>query len=1399
MGTGLSGISRCTGVARSMGAALVRAPLAAVVLTGLLAGAPGASADAQLPAYTFGEPGSGAGQLSSPAGVAVNPETHDVYVADPGNHRIDEYEQDGVFIRAFGYGVSDGLGMLESCTALLGCQEGLAGSQPGQLENPTFIAIDTSTGPSAGDLYVADTANELITEYNAQGELQESWGDGTPAPDGQLAGKQTTPGSLGEIAGISVDSTGTLEVLNTADQVFRFAQDSTLTGEMQAGSSGTLPDGLALDATGDLFKLNGNATAEELTPTGGETGTVSTAADATGLTVDQRTSELYLDTGGSLERYAFTAPGIVEEPRGSPCTVTPGGGCAPSETLSLDAQSAGASLTADSSNGTLYVAEPGSDTINALTAHVETSAASARTPTSALLHATVDPAGEHLTGCRLEYVTQAAFQAAGFSDLASGGVVPCNPAAGEIPPDGAEHSVSAAVTHLSEGQTHEYRLAVSSAAWGTLYAKAETVTTTTPPQILPGSASAQSSARSAELKAAVNPENGASSYQFEYGPSTAYGTSVPIPAASIGEGEKPVTVSQSISGLEPDVTYHWRIVASNLAGTVTGVDHTFIYDEAGPGLPDGRAYEMVTPPQKNGTLIGDFPFGFPPTVSADGSRVIIGTVQCFGGAGSCTAARQSIGTIYAFTRSAADWSATPLAPPATLLEENTWFSANAETGGALFTGPTPPGGEDDFYARRPEGAGASFPDIGPLSPPSAGPNLLAVQSTIAATNADYTHVVFDTEPVWPFAVSDPGTHSSLFEYNEADPSGEPGLVGVSGGLDSRDEISACETAFAGSPPDESVSADGRRIFFVAQNNEGIGPCSGTGANAAKEVPVEELYARVDGGEPGAHTVAISQPRAPQVSGEPVEPTEACTSVSCREQECTSVSCQEDTSPGNPGAWSGARFEGASTDGSEVLFTSPQQLTDTATEDSDPEDRSVACRNTEGENGCNLYLYDFGLPAGHRLLDVSGGAEPVAGGPRVQGVLAFSSDGSHAYFVAKGVLTKAARPGCIAEFSRAGVTGVAGEERCKAQEGAENVYAYDGEGHGEGRLAFVAALDKSLPDGEQIPIHLGGPANVTPDGRFLVFTAADDLTADDTRPDDPEDGAQQVFRYDASTETLVRVSIGERGFDDDGNAGAGDALIVPGERGYKPPGVEPPGERRLDPTMSDDGDRVFFMSPVALAPGALSSVPIGDDVEGRTAYAENVYEWEQPGAGTCPAEQTGGCVSLLSDRRDTSVVPVSNPCEPSVSSVCLAGSDASGSNVFFSTADPLVPGDSDTQLDFYDARVCEPANGDPCITEPISAQPCPGEACHGTPPATPSLQTPGTASFNGAGNLTPAFGKPSTKVLTRSHKLVKALGECRKRYEKSKKRRVACEAAARHKYGPPKAKKTKKTHHSRGTK
>jgi hypothetical protein len=865
---------------------------------------------------------------------------------------------------------------------------------------------------------------------------------------------------------------------------------------------------------------------------------------------------------------------------------------------------------------------------------VRTEAASGIGASEATLNGVVNPDDTELTDCHFDYGTTSAY----------GQTAPCIPAATSIAPDASDHAVTAAIAGLQPGSTYHFRLVAVNSNGSNAGGD---VTFSTLPRPSIDSASAVDLTRTtATLKAAIDPNGFTTTYRFEWGTTTAYGNRVPIPDESIGEGVGDVTVSQPLSGLSADTTtYHWRVVASNANGTTVGVDHSFVYRIGGPGLPDDRAYEMVTPPSKDAALIGVGLLIPSPDVSADGSRLVMTSIQCLIEAPSCTGTRQNEGEPYEFSRTSSGWRTTPLAPPPGTEDANSAWLANADEGTALFSIPNPSSGEDDFYGRLSDGALA---EIGPATPPASGPVGPVFGSSLILATPSLSKVAYELKPplTWPF---DDSVVNSAFEFTDRG-STAPVLVGVRGGAGDTKLVSECGTSLGNASNHHAMSIDGEIVYFTAEGHD-HGPCP-AGAEAP---PVDELYARIG----AATSVAVSQRSPTDCSG-----------------PCLS------SAPGD------ARFEEASRDGTQVFFTDTQQLTDQASQDPSSSDSATMtrCQNTTGENGCNLYEYDFDAAVGHNLLTISAG-DKSGHGPRVQRVMAVSPDGSHVYFVARGVLTTTANA-----------------DGQTPTDGGENLYAFERDAsHPGGHLAFVATLD-AKDAGESASTVL--QPNVTPEGRYLVFTSHADLTSDDTSGT----SAAQVFRYDASTAQLLRVSVGDRGFGDNGNR-PGDGGCANSEFCPRDASIAPSTNlARRDLTMSDDGSYVFFDSPVGLTPRALDEVVIGSN-EGLPIYAQNVYEYHE------------GHVFLISDGKDTATAPRGRR-----SATELVGVDSSGADVFFTTSDQLVPQDTDTQLDYYDART---GGGFPAA--PTAAACSEVDTCH----AAPSLGAPAplaaSITFSGPGN------------------------------------------------------------------
>jgi hypothetical protein len=162
--------------------------------------------------------------------------------------------------------------------------------------------------------------------------------------------------------------------------------------------------------------------------------------------------------------------------------------------------------------------------------------------------------------------------------------------------------------------------------------------------------------------------------------------------------------------------------------------------------------------------------------------------------------------------------------------------------------------------------------------------------------------------------------------------------------------------------------------------------------------------------------------------------------------------------------------------------------------------------------------------------------------------------------------------------------------------------------------------------------------------------------------------------------------------------------------------------------------VFFQSPVALTPGALNEVQVS--IPPGALLAQNVYEYHD------------GSVSLISDGRDTT--PNSGAIGIGTSTRLLSASE-SGNDVFFATNDQLTSQDTDTNRDYYDARVCQET--DPCVAPPALPGPgCQGEACHVPASGPVTVTLAGSSTLQGPGNLPAAPGAAAVAhltVLTRS--------------------------------------------------
>jgi hypothetical protein len=140
------------------------------------------------------------------------------------------------------------------------------------------------------------------------------------------------------------------------------------------------------------------------------------------------------------------------------------------------------------------------------------------------------------------------------------------------------------VGNLQPGTTYHFRLVATNAYGTTVGADQSFGTASGSPSA--STAYAEAAETSAKLVGWLNPNGFTTSFQFQYGTTTAYGNSVPVPAATMS-GTSSEIVAFNATNLQPGTTYHFRLLATNAYGTSVGADQTF--------TTTGPAYEVVGP------------------------------------------------------------------------------------------------------------------------------------------------------------------------------------------------------------------------------------------------------------------------------------------------------------------------------------------------------------------------------------------------------------------------------------------------------------------------------------------------------------------------------------------------------------------------------------------------------------------------------------------------------------------------------------------------------------------------------------------------------------------------------------------------------------------------------------
>ncbi len=1297
--------------------------------------------EAQL-AHSEGKPG----ELETGKGVAVAGVSHDVFAGAQENAA----GSPGVV------GVFSETGALLSAWTGKDTPHGSFG--PGGVRD---VAVDNDVvDPAAGDLYVASYYEEGGVHEPVVDVFKPEAGGGEPVSPANVKQLTGTCGHIGEVAaGAGVCA------------VIPFTKPKAVAVDEADGvllvADGTVVDVFAPGSVFGEYLFEGQITGTSLTePFTGEI--TSLAVDGDG--------DVYVRSGNGVpdQFKLLGASGesseFVGHIAGTPADASPAGPFEKVRSVAVDPEAPHDVFVGDerSQRGVVDVFGP-----DLPVPSVKTKEPTGVGVRGATLTGTVNPEELGAATCRFVWGTSEAF----------GNVAPCEPSGpftGKLPV-----AVQAKLEGLEPDTTYYYRLQATSKATGYVNPGEESEDqhfTTLGPAILASVTEVAST--SVTFDGSVDPRGGETSAFFQYGrcgatlsacPASGYETSVPAaPGEALGGGPDPVELApRHVQGLSAGVSYHYRVLAFSKVGAgvaeeFPGLEQTFTTQGSGAFvLPDGRQYEMVSPPQKRGALIE--------------TRLVQGVIQAAAGGQAFTyftdepteaeAAGYSRGVQVLSTRGGAgssSWQSRDIATPHQQItgaglnfgEEYRFFSEDLSIGivhpiGAFTTTISPEASEQTTYLRSdfengdpedvctstaghscyqplvtgcpaPPGAcpqsvqehanvppGTSFGETGACPGPPGNRQLFCGPKFVGAS-PDGKHIILNSNA----ALSRTPTEvNGLYEWSQ----GSLALVSVLPASEAKQPGEAAKgtvnLGYGDIAARHAVSDDGSRVIWEAQSNG-----------------EHHLYMR-DMATGKSVRLDLPQPGASGLGR--VEPV----------------------------------FQVAAGDGSKVYFTDEQRLTENAGAETTKQDL-YECEMVEeaGQLAC-------------RLSDLTPlvGEQPAF----VQGAVVGSSvDGSWVYFVADGVLENNGVP--IPDA----VHGSCNQVATSTSPGTQcNLYArHDGITTLVARLSGADFPDWAGDANEELG-HL--TARVSPDGHWLAFMSQRELTGYDNHDALSGQPDEEAYLYNGENEHLACVSCQPTGARPTGQEyGLPNSGSMPfvGEFGIWEstswlaadlPAWTRYGGRSAALYQSrylSNSGRMFFNSRDALVP---------QDSNG----AWDVYEYDPEGvpaesAHSCSSASTSGSAVFRPARAyevqgHSGVEPAG--CVGLISSGGSSGEswfmDASetGSDVFFATTSQLSPKDTDNAYDVYDAHEC--TSEAPCFPTAAAQPPecTTADACRaggGDLNQQPSLYgPPPSATFNGVGNLAPTpVVKPAVK---------KKAVKCKKHFVKNKKGKCV-RAKAKHK-------------------
>jgi NHL repeat len=1063
----------------------------------------------------------GAGSNAFPAHPAVNPINGNLVVPDPANRRVQQFDASGGFVRAWGFDVvltgRDG-------NVPVNEQQTVTVAATGGTFTLTFSGQTTAGIPFDATAAAVQTALEALSNLNP-GDVLVSGNTGGPwtvefagaradADVGQMFGNPANLTGIPRFASIATTTpgAGAFEVCSASANCKAAASAGSRVGQFGNGK----PTRVAVDSTGSVYTLEPAVLPDVsfrvqrfnsgLTAVGvfAEAHTSGTGQDTspTDVAVDPATDNVLVtkpdSSSGAVDQRVleFNANGTLVETHAS------GGGLPVTNGLAVRGSTGRIYLPTSDDHRVIVLGEV------ATRPSVDIPAVSQVTATSARFEGTVNPNGgaaELPTGYHFEYSDDAGLT---WTPVPTRDAVVGN---GTTP-----ENVSQDATGLEPNTPYRVRL-VASRPFGGGTVTSDVATFTTPPAA-PGISEVDArevTDTTAVLAGRVDPNRQHTTYRFEYGTGTGYGSVTPIDSA--GSGPRGVPALKTITGLAPGTTYHFRLVATNPSGATEGADMTFTTAPA-PPPSSGRAYELVSPLDKNGghverdleASLGGYQTG----AATSGDAVAFASSVTFGEAESGSVLANST---YMAVRGTSGWTTEGITPPVggvvfigtehprvrgLALDARKAFSAS----GALLTPDAERlNGSWGLYMRA---FGQPFDQRYTLL--SSPPSLLEDEDDEAgrfdfeATSRDARRVVFSSSrqllPGAPADALQAQVPNSVYEWVDGTlrlvsvpPPGYSLVPNRSATAGANGDFMSREGVLHG---DHVMSEDGRRVFWKGEVRQGT---SGPGS-------LPQLFVR----ENGSQTRLVSGSQPP--GDDP---------LAGRVQQF----------------WSARR-----SDGGVAFFTSTVPLT--------------ADADTNTSAGALLYRWDASRSED---ADVTLLSRDDAGNERVLGPTAVSDDASTAYFVARGVLA----PGGMADEPNLYVW----------REGQGMRYVATVDGTEEGTFA----LDSPMWRLEHR--RMGSRAGrTTPDGDRLLFASYAQLDPDyDITEDTPEacgdpevagESCRQIYLYDATSgETSCLTCVA-------GVPVTGDANLF-GDSDPRSPKRNVDAPLSLPRNLSDDGRRAFF--------------------------------------------------------------------------------------------------------------------------------------------------------------------------------------------------------------------------------